>query len=203
MVDTPSDDAFDEEAPAFHFESLQEAHQRLDLPLDIDEVSKRGVTVEDLLWILDRFPFVQLTDGEKKAEPLPEVEVRSAPSSGWDIHNYGNAMSSSPGRLLFGSSSSDDSGDDEGSGGLQVFGTIVRQRYMTARDMVALAIDQGWGAVYVVDGHPKMMRDIWIESQAQGITVIGYKPTEADIATRDRIQLSADALVAKRSSPKK
>ena len=74
---------------------------------------------------------------------------------------------------------------------------------MTARDMVALAIKQGWGAVYIVDGHPKMMRDVWIESQAQGITVIGYEPTEADIATRDRIQLSADAMVAKRSRPKK
>ena len=201
MVDTPSDDnAFDEEAAAFHFESLQEASQRLGLPVDFTRMSQREVTFDDLIWILDRFPFVQLTDGDEKAEPLPEVKVVSAPSSGWDIHNYGNAMSSSPGRLLFGSSSSD---DDEGSGGLQVFGTIIRQRYMTARDMVALAIKQGWGAVYIVDGHPKMMRDVWIESQAQGITVIGYEPTEADIATRDRIQLSADAMVAKRSRPKK
>ena len=71
MVNTPvDDDAFDEESPAFKFESLQQARQRLNLPLDIDEVSKRGVAAEDLLWILDRFPFVQLTDGYEKAEPL-------------------------------------------------------------------------------------------------------------------------------------
>ncbi len=204
MTDTPPNDESLDEEPAFAFESIDEANDRLGLSLDLKVLSERGVSVEDALWMLDRFPFVQLTDGYKKASALDDVQLVPAPSSNWIILNYGDAMSSSPGRLLFGGGySSDDDDEGGGSGGLQALGTIVRQRYMTARDMVALAIQQEWGAVYIVDGHPKMMRDVWIESQAQGITVIGYEPSEADSATRDRISLSADAMAVKRSSLKK
>jgi hypothetical protein len=40
----------------------------------------------------------------------------------------------------------------------------------------------------------RMMRDVWIETQQQGIAVIGYKPSE-----RDRVMMSKDALAVKRA----
>ena len=201
MVDTSLNDGHADDSGTFEEGSIQELASRFNMKIDPDDLIARGLTKSDVLWLLDHCPFVQLTDGNQQAKPLDQVEVMTA-ETGWMIHNYGDAMSSSPGRLLFGSGFSV-SDDDEGSGGFQAVGTVVRQRYMTAREMVAIALKQGWGSVYLVDGHPKMMRDIWIESQTQGITVIGYEPSDEDFVTRDRIGMSADALEVKRSSQRK
>ena len=196
MSDQPSD--FD---PTLDWRSVEQMLQRIDSALELDEFIRRGYSKADLIWILDRCPFVQITDALQKAQPLPEVDLVSSASSGWTIYNYGDAMSTSPGRLLFGGYYRDD--DDEGSGGVQAHGTVVRQRYMAARDMVALTQQCGWGGIYLVDGHPKMMRDIWIEATRQDLSVMGYEPLADDYAVLSRVNMSADAMAIKQSSTPK
>lgn len=177
----------------------------IDFVGDLEAMMTRGVSVSDVMYLLSRYPFVQLVDGGDNATVFEHVKIVKTPK-GFDICHYGDSMSSSAGRLMFGSdhaSRGHDEGDGgEGGSGLDV-GTIVRQRYMTAQHMIELALEQEWASVHVVDGHHDMARDVWIEGQRQGITVTGFLPSEQDERTRDRILMSKDALSAKMVAPPK
>jgi hypothetical protein len=175
--------------------SLASQTKIADLGIEFYGLDEEEITPEMVSYLIDMYPYIQMVSSGN-AKSFDRVKIDSC-KDGWDICNYGDSMSSSPGKYLFGMgegpAENDEDDDGEGGAGLDV-GTLVRQRYMTVQHMIALAIEQGWASVHVHDGHPLMMRDAWIEGQRQGIAVSGFEPTKRDAVVLDRINMSKDAL---------
>ena len=155
--------------------------------LGLDDVELGQVTDEDLLYLAKRWQFLQVVELSGSAAGLDEVEIIKAPS-GWNIQYYGDAMATSPGRLIYWDGDfrieSDDS--DGGSTNLGV-GTLIKQAFDTATEMVRIAQEREWGGMIVVDGHPDMMRAAWIEAVRIGVRLDGYTPSVADERIRRRV----------------
>ena len=157
---------------------LQQASDKLDIEIDW----LRHISPEEVMYLLDRCPFLQMVslNPSMQTQSLQFVEA----DTGWMVHNYGDALSSSPGRFLLGGGDYRivlDGEDDEGGGGINLGkGTIRRQAFDTAAFMIALAIELGWEGIHLVDGHPIMMRAAWIVSQQQGIKLSGFEPSDYD-----------------------
>lgn len=170
-----------------------EARQAL-RELGIENIDwKRRITAAEVLYLLDQCPFLQITDTAlavaTEIQPLKLIEAKS----GWKIHDYGNALSSSPGELLFGKQKD----DDEGGGGA---GTIVNQAVITAFEMVELAKQHGWTGIQLVDGHPLMAWAAWMQALDSGLEIEGYTPTANDHSKRRRIKGAIEQMPSKRPS---
>ncbi|MCH9770451.1 MAG: hypothetical protein K0U12_06185 [Gammaproteobacteria bacterium] len=169
---------------------IDEAHQKLEIEVDY----LREISPEEIKYLLDHCPFLQMVDTKVLPEGESKFEIIRAKTN-WDIHSYGDAMSSSPGRLLFGGGYyvwSDT--DDEGGGGGDLInpgqGTIVNQAFSTAKEMVDLAVQQKWAGIKLVDGHPLMLRSAWIRSNQVGLSLEGFTPDHYDEIIRNRVTLS-------------
>lgn len=182
---------FIEEAP---FEDLiEKASDTLDV--DIDWL--RTITKEEVLYLLNHCPFLQITNTEMS---LDDKEFKLIEShSGWDIHDYGDALSSSPGKFLYGGGYFRihvDGEEDEGGSGIvnPGKGTIVKQAFDTAFDMIEIAKANGWAGVHIVDGHPLMKRAAWIKGQELGIKIENFEPNKQDEKVFSLLKLSDDDL---------
>ncbi len=171
-----------------------------ELPADLrEQLDKLGLTdlvdwstaikPSDILYLLDHCPFLQIVSAQ--ARPTHEVKIIKAPS-GWDVLDYGDAMTSSPGKLLF--SDLEDfkrilKEEDENSGkGRTGRGTIYQQTFDTAAFMVAQAIAMGWHGIHIVDGHPKMQWAAWMAALDNQLSVSGFEPSKEDLAKRERVK---------------
>jgi hypothetical protein len=149
----------------------------------------RPVRPEDVQYLLTRYPFLQIINSDAKFEGA--MKVTFVPTkSGWVIHDYGDAMSASPGELLFGSYGKDLSVLEEegGEGGEGGSGTIVNQAYITAQEMVALAIQKGWAGVEVIAGTTLMQWAAWMAAQDRNFSLIGYEPNKEAQDKRARVK---------------
>lgn len=172
-------------------EDIQKNLAAIGLTVDLG----RRVSASDVLYLLDQCPFLQITDtGLHTAQDLPPLKIVTA-KSGWKIHDYGNALSSSPGEWMFGNprarrtridgaKKSDEGGEGGGSG----VGTLVNQAVMTVFDMIELTREHGWAGIRLVDGHPLMAWAAWMYGLDSGFEIEGYSPTAKDIAKRRRIK---------------
>lgn len=162
--------------------------------LDLDIGLLRPITDDDILYLLDRCPFLQIVSSGSAA-PLPEVELLTAKTN-WVIHYYGDAMSSSPGKLLFQGGDfhillQDDDDDDDGGGPINPGkGTIWKQAFDTAQEMMALAQKLGWAGVKIIDGHPFMQWAAWMYAQDEQMNLEGYEPDKEAHNKRRRIKRS-------------
>jgi hypothetical protein len=189
-----NDEFFSEEGTDEELDELIEAASKK-LHLDFDWV--RHIAPEEVQYLLDHCPFLQLIDPSSEfSEPLQQIEA----VSGWVIHDYGNAMSSSPGRFLMGGGNFrillEGEEDEEGGGGPinPGKGSIYKQAIDTAQQMIELAIREGWEGIQIVDGHPLMKRAAWIAACHFGYNIRGYMPTDRDEAIRARIELDPQQL---------
>ncbi len=157
-------------------------------------VWERPITPEEIQYLLDHCPFLQIVSSNV-VDPLAEPVFFTA-QSGWVVHNYGDAMSSSPGHLLFGggdfrmrASDEEDDGDDGGviNPGK---GTVWKQAFDTAAEMVELAKQLGWKGVQIIDGHPAMKWAAWMKASDERLGVDGYTPSERELAKRARVKRS-------------
>lgn len=199
----------DDEAPA---EAVDASTQdNTDTPIDIDAVADklglqdhvdvlRRISPEEILWLLDHCPFLQLVDTKISVgaeEPDPQFITAK---SGWTIHDYGNAFSTSPGLLLFGGGDytykhNRDKDDKEGGTIINPgHGTLANQIFMTASEMIDIAIARSWEGVLIVDGHPSMQWAAWVEGYDKGLYVEGYEPDANDFAKRKRLRRSSEEL---------
>jgi hypothetical protein len=153
---------------------------------------QRRISASDMVYLLDQCPFLQITDtGVQSDTELPALQIITA-QSGWKIHNYGNALSSSPGELLFGNPRLKptrlDAKDDSGGGGDSGTGTMVNQAVITAIQMVEIAIAQGWSGVLLIDGHPLMAWAAWMKTLESDMEMEGFTPTAKDYAKLKRVK---------------
>ncbi len=160
----------------------------------------RKVTPEEIQWLLDHCPFLQMT-AQGYFEPYDEPKIITASSSNWQILDYGNALGSSPGQLIFGGGYFHIH-DDDGSGGSGVVnpgkGTIVNQAFMTAQEMVRIAIARGWKGVHLVDYHRLMARSAWMEAMSEGFPVSGFTPDRHDQRVRKVVGMSLEEIKVSR-----
>ena len=104
-------------------------------------------------------------------------------------------MSSSPGHLLFNTTfkhpkNKDEDGGDSGGG----IGTLVKQAWDTAEQMVEIAKNHGWKSISIADGHPLMMRAVWIAAEKNNIELTGFTPKDHDWQVRTQLALSTNEL---------
>jgi len=186
-------------------QDLQEQLDKLGLTNAIDW--SHGLTPNDILYLLDHCPFIQVVSGDSR-EPQ-DVEIIKAPS-GWDVHYYGDAMSTSPGKLLFADAEDikrilKEEDDDEGGEGGGGKGTIYQQAFDTAAFIVALARKKGWQGLHIVDGHPRMEWAAWVAALDSGLNVSGFTPTKQDEAKYQRLKRSKideEKILVKKNKPR-
>lgn len=145
------------------------------LNVDIDWL--REISPQEILYLVDRCPFLQIVTADPEIYGQ-EVEILSAKTD-WKIHFYGDAMSSSPGELLFNEA-------------IHGKGTIFKQAWDTSVEMLEIARDHQWKNITAADGHPLMLRALWINAEKMGLNVIGFTPSRIDWNVRARLALSSN-----------
>jgi len=180
-------------------EQLKDVSDKLKIDINV----LRDISPEEIQYLLDCCPYLQIVDTVLHYidEEPPEVQFIKA-ESGWTIFDYGDAMSSSPGELILGmgeykrvladEKEGEGGGDagDEGGGK----GTIWNQAFLTAAEMVAIAKAKGWKGIQVVDGHRTMKRGAWVKALSEGLPIIGFEPTAEDEKIRNRVDMSSSEI---------
>lgn len=171
---------------------VEEIAKRLKVKIDV----LRGFSPEEIEYLLDHCPFLQIVDTVLHYidEEPPAVQFIKA-TTGWTIYDYGDALSSSPGEKILGLY--DKKNDEDHEGGTS--GTIRGQAYLTAAEMVGIAKSRGWKGIQIVDGHIIMKRGAWINALDNGMDVSGFEPDKKDQAVRERVKMSGDDFQVLRS----
>jgi hypothetical protein len=169
------------------------------LKLDLNNWDRK-LTDTELEYLFDRFTHIQIATPSSPNLPSYTPPKIMTSRSGWAILNYGNAIASSPGEYLFNyagipqhthmkakNPSLQGQDDDEGGTGI---GTLSKQRFITAEDIVAQALKNGWKSIHIVDGDPKFIWAIWAHAQEKNIAVTGYKFGKEEQERRDRVYRS-------------
>lgn len=161
--------------------------------LGLGDVDPSDVRASDILWLAKQWQFLQVVESTGNQKTLEKPELIEA-KSGWTIINYGDAMATSPGKWIFRGgyfqfTNNMNDEDDDGSGGIvnPKKGTIVKQAFDSAAEIIQLAKEKGWGGVQIVDGHPDMQRAAWVEACRIGVVLDGYEPDVEAEKTRRRI----------------
>ena len=93
------------------------------------------------------------------------------------------AISSSPGSQVL---SYSDLGEPVNFKMHYITGSLSKQAFTTAADMVALAVQQGWPGIHIVAGDRHMQWAAWALAEANGLKVLGFDPSKADSARAKR-----------------
>ena len=170
--------------------------------IDLEEKNIfRPITPEDVVYLRKKYPFLQMinTEADFEEEIVPEFLTSK---SGWTIHDYGDAMSSSPGENLFDGwddkaflaavtkAEEEEGGEEGGEGGGIVYpgtGTMIKQMIDTGFDMVNLAIQKNWAGIEIIDGTELMKWAAWAAAAEKDLAVQGFEPDEEDEKKRRRI----------------
>lgn len=155
--------------------NIKDASEQFKLDLDW----MRSISPQEILYLVDHCPFLQIVCADAKA-PAQPVQILKAKTD-WPIHFYGDAMSSSPGPLLFNTA-------------IEGKGTLVKQAWDTADEMAEIAKHQDWKNLSIVDGHPLMMRALWIAAEKHDLSIQNFTPNDHDWQVRARLALSSNEL---------
>jgi hypothetical protein len=196
----------------------------------------RNVTSEDVANLLSLYPFLQMvsTTALFVGGMVPSF-VKSR--SGWTIHDYGDAMSSSLGYDLYKAGEYTDmvlldrlfaenleaekrrkkreanevEAEQVSSEGVNVearaeeeetskpLGTIVKQAYDTAVEMVEIAYYKGWKGIQIIAGSSVMQWAAWSAAQDYELEVLGFTPDKIAELKRRRVKTVPELLVDRKS----
>lgn len=188
-----ADKTFKQESDELKTDIWGERDTGMDMPaIDLN----LPITHDDVLYLLNhRFPYLQLISSNPAWEETIVPRFLKA-RSGWIIHDYGQAMSVSPGRLIYGPGNPEVVAEEGGAdtGGSSGRGTIIEQTFTTAEAMVQLAMDKGWPGVEIIAGTDLMKSSVWIVAQMAGYSLKGYEPSEKDTQKRDRVLRARESL---------
>jgi hypothetical protein len=164
-----------------------------DLGREIENLDiNRPFTSDDVWYLINQFPFLKILDIKASKEQLNELPepklVRS--ESGWLMYDYGFCIASSQGEMLYGHALEGE--EDEGGEEVGVLnpgkGTVVKQAFDTASDMVALGKSNDWEGVYILEGTDLMGWAAWVVSEELGLKTKGFEPTTEEKKRRDRLK---------------
>lgn len=141
----------------------------------------REITPKELDYMQQKFAFVQILNPHATGE-YSNIRFIKA-DSGWVIFDYSNAMSASPGEMLF----TDEAYRATEEGDFERIctgkGSRIKQIIDTASEMVMIAQQNNWSTVHIVDGHELMKWAIWkaaqdLQQQGLQLEVTGYEPPD-------------------------
>lgn len=167
--------------------SIEKNIKTTETKLNIELDWLRSITPQEILYLVDHCPFLQIVCPDPKIEGHG-AEILKA-NTEWPIHFFGDAMSSSPGHLLFNGTFKRENKEEDGEAGGGK-GTLVKQAWDTAVEMVEIAKNKGWTSINVVDGHPLMIRALWLAAEKMNIPLTGFQPGERDKQVRKQLELS-------------
>ncbi|MFT3741329.1 MAG: hypothetical protein QM752_01390 [Gammaproteobacteria bacterium] len=137
----------------------------------------RPITPAEVKFLLSQYPYIQVINSEATWEETIIPRFKRV-MSGWVIHDYGEAMSTSAGQYLFGPGNPEamplTEEEEESSGGQ---GTIIKQSFNSAIALVEMAMEKGWPGIEIVSGTDFMQWAVWAAAQLQHFPIIGYEPT--------------------------
>ena len=171
--------------------------------IDLKKVVSRPISPQDIQYLKDRFPFMQLLNASEHRQIAEKPEFITA-QSGWILYDYGDALCASPGTFLWGGGNhrihipgqkkeKDEEQGGAGTGELNInqgHGTLIKQAVDTGAEMIYIAMERGWPAADIVDGHHWMMWGAWMLAEDREYLLGGYEPSLEDKARRQRLRRS-------------
>jgi hypothetical protein len=118
----------------------------------------------------NNYPFLQLINTNAIFGEESPVKFITA-STGWVIHDYGEAISVSAPHSLRGDTSN----------------VSIMEQAKIAEEVAKLIAEKGWHAIELIAGTNMMKRFMWIESKRIKFTLNGYTPTANDEKCHDRL----------------
>lgn len=156
----------------------------------LDALAFRGYDDRDISYLTNKMAYLQLVClKDERYQPNPEDALDNGTSgspallttrAGWVMQYWpplpelAAAISSSPGSQLL---NYEDLGHPEEFEMSFVTGHPSKQAFLTAGDMVALAIQQGWLGVHIVAGERHMQWAAWALAESNGLDVKGFDPS--------------------------
>ncbi|MCW5589049.1 MAG: hypothetical protein KIT27_05225 [Legionellales bacterium] len=192
MVDHTDDD-FDPETANDENAQFWESLGTGGKPLSVEQIRKfaleRPITQNDIDYIVGMYPFLDICNADLANVPDNSVKPKiiTALHSHWQIHDRGDRLTAGPGRCNFGAfrlnryNEQGEMLDDDGSGSqwINPEGTIVKQYYDTAVQMIEIAASR-WTSAAILGGFRSMQRAAWMAAQTFGFA-INYEPTGEDL----------------------
>lgn len=173
---------------------------------------ERDLHEQEIEALLARYHFLQIVNGKAEYSKMTSGSVFTA-DTGWEVHDFTEAMSTSPGDLILqhntlafdaegnvieedeeGSTTGDEDPTKRGKG------TLFLQAYLTAQQLVKQAAERGWGGVIIANGDPYMQRSAWMACEDNGLAYGGFKPSDEDWKHYDRVIRSESEIDAVRAS---
>lgn len=158
----------------------------------VDSIN-RTISHSDVEYLLKYCPYIQILNVDATFEHYTKVHFIKA-RSGWTIQDLDDGLCTSIGPLMFGGSDSPNLENPESASPelLKQFvnsgkGTIVKQAFDTAHEMVELIKSRWKGGIEIIAGTDLMKWSIWAAADEYKIKVVGYTPTEEDKKKRSRI----------------
>ena len=138
-------------------------------------------------YICDAFyPFLQLVNVNAIFTEETTINFVTA-STGWIIHDYGEAISTSAPHDAKPKKKDGSSSGDAGSSGGGSGSSGIGSQIITVSEIADLIAEKGWAAVELIAGTKMMQRFIWIESKKYGFDISGYSPDANDERCYDRL----------------
>ncbi len=169
----------------------------------VRELSYREPSVEETQLLLDRLPHLEMIRVIGEGEDLSHPEWLDTGEFGDPLflpNDFGWIIQYWPGDLtgeipaivsasighawpepVFPDMMDDDMEEHSGRG------TIVRQTFFTAAQLVGLAKDQGWQGIRFKGGTDAMKWSAWCFAEAFGVLTEGYEPTPEALARQERV----------------
>ncbi len=140
-----------------HFENLDPDSQQLVEKIGLKEANwSRPITPEDIEYLLQHWPFIQIMSTNEL--PIRDQADIYLLKTRWQCHDYGDALTTSPGKLLW------QGGDYRINSDLGLVnpgkGTVVKQAFDSAAELAAGAKRLGWEGINIIDGSPMMQKFI-------------------------------------------
>lgn len=161
---------------------------------------------EDIIsYLLNSYPFLQIVS--TNALFLDEVVPNFIKAkNGWIIHDYGEAMSASSCNLYSSAdyyslssfingldNSKDGEGGESGEGTATLKpegnGTLIKQAYDTATEMVELCLQKGWPGIKIIAGSPVMQWATWKTAEDYGMEVLGFTADKQAVNRKNRLKV--------------
>lgn len=173
--------------------TFENVWKKREVGLEVARAVSRPVSHDDLVYLSNHiYPFIQLVNTNPTYSGEMNVKFITA-STGWVIHDYGDAISTSIPHDLKKATKTGNAKDDEGKGGEGGEGggagtASVGQQVRTSEEIAALVKEKGWPAVEFIAGTQAMQRYLWAAAEEKNIKVEGFKPSETDKKYAERVR---------------
>lgn len=182
---------------------LEDPWMRRSLGLSsMESVIGREISAKDVKHLLDRRPYLQIANSGESELGICDPVVKKT-DTGWTMHDYFDAISAGPGDFLDevyipSRSPKEEGGEGSGVGEAkppeetQGAGTLKKQSFETAAELVAMVKERGWEGINMASDNEFMLWATWVAGQENGIATSGFEPSDQQKEKYDRIKRAKD-----------